>query len=418
MKRVGMGLVAVVAILVPACAPKTESTARSGNDRQIPVTIADAKLVTLPRTVPVVGTLNPFEDVILAPKVGGKVLRVFKDVGDRVGPGELLLELDAAEFLLAVDQARAAFEAELRKLKLKELPTSDVAFESHLPNVDAVAEARAHLKLAESDLERCQREVSGGVGSKQALDACLNRVAVATARVQLAETEARVTLANARRLKAALGDAERKLADTRLTAPTPAEWDEWVRQLGPTTTPLTYAVAQRMVSVGSPVESMPATNSFRLVIDHALKLKAAVPERHAPEVAVGQAVEIRVEAFPNQVFPGIVTRISPTTDATNRTFGVEIAVRNGDHKLKAGGFAAAEIVLGTVSVVTVPPEALVQFAGVNKVFVVEGDKARAVEVTIGTRDKEWVEVGGIPAGAKVITSGQSQLVDGSPIRIK
>jgi hypothetical protein len=39
-------------------------------------------------------------------------------------------------------------------------------------------------------------------------------------------------------------------------------------------------------------------------------------------------------------------------------------------------------------------------------------------VTVGTRDKEWVEVGGLPSGAKVITSGQSQLVDGSPIRIR
>ena len=67
---------------------------------------------------------------------------------------------------------------------------------------------------------------------------------------------------------------------------------------------------------------------------------------------------------------------------------------------------------------TVPPEALVQFAGVNKVFAVEGDKVKAVEVTIGTRDKEWVEVGGLPAGAKVITSGQTQLVDGSLIRIR
>lgn len=58
------------------------------------------------------------------------------------------------------------------------------------------------------------------------------------------------------------------------------------------------------------------------------------------------------------------------------------------------------------------------FAGVNKVFVVDGDKAKSVEVTVGTRDKEWLEVTGLPAGAKVITSGQSQLVDGSLIRVR
>jgi multidrug efflux pump subunit AcrA (membrane-fusion protein) len=350
--------------------------------------------------------------------VSGRVLRVFKDVGDRVGPGEPLLELDDVEYRLAVEQAQPAFEAELRKLKLPALPASDGAFEKHLPTVDAVGEARANLKFAESELERCQREINGGVGSKQALDTCINRVSVSAVRLQLAETDARVTLANARRLKAALDDARRKLADTRLNAPSPDDWAEWLRALGPTATPLKYAVAQKMVSAGETVQSMPVTNCYRLVIDHILKLGAAIPEKHAPEVAIGQTVEVRVEAHPNQVFTGAVARISPTTDAGNRTFGVVIVLRNGAGRLKAGGFATADIVVRTDPVVTVPPEALVQFAGVNKVFVADAGRARAVEVTIGTRDKEWVEVGGLAAGTKVITSGQSQLVDGSPIRVR
>ncbi len=113
-----------------------------------------------------------------------------------------------------------------------------------------------------------------------------------------------------------------------------------------------------------------------------------------------------------------MARITPTIDPQSRVFGVCIGVRNGDAKLKAGGFATADIVTRSENVVTIPPEALVQFAGVNKVFVAEGDKAKVVEVTVGTRDKDWIEVGGLPAGAKVITSGQSQLVDGSPIRVR
>jgi len=383
----------------------------------VPVTVADAKSVSLRRTVPVVGTLYPYEDVTLAPKVGGRVLRVFKDVGDRIGPGEPLLELDPAEYRLAVEQARPAFEAELRKIKLQELPATDAAFEKHIAMVDAVAEARANLKFAETDLKR-EESVAGVAGAAQALDTAVNRLAVAKARLQLAETDARVTLANARRLKAALDDAERRLADTKLNAPSPEDWEAWQKLVGPSTTTLKYAVAQKMVSVGEPVQSMPVTNCYRLVIDHILKLGAAIPEKHSPEVKVGQAVEIRVEAYPNQVFAGEVVRISPTTDAVNRTFGVVIGVRNGDSKLKAGGFATAEVVIRFDAVVTVPPEALVQFAGVNKVFVVDGDKAKSVEVTVGTRDKEWVEVGGLPAGAKVITSGQSQLVDGTVIRVR
>ena len=75
--------------------------------------------------MPVTGTLYPYEDVTLAPKVGGRVIRVHRDVGDRVSPGDPLLELDDAEYQLAVAQARAAFDAELRKLKLTALPAAD-----------------------------------------------------------------------------------------------------------------------------------------------------------------------------------------------------------------------------------------------------------------------------------------------------
>jgi multidrug efflux pump subunit AcrA (membrane-fusion protein) len=414
----GVGWLLLLLPLLPACAPKAAPTTAKAEPEAVPVTVADPKPVALRRTVPVTGTLAPFEDVTLAPKVSGRVVRALRDLGDRVGPGEPLMELDATEFRLAVEQARPAFEAELRRLKLRELPLTDAEFEKLLPSVDSVAEARANLMLAETDFERTQREVAGGVGTKQVLDQCANRVTVAKARAQLAETDARVTLANARRLKAALDDAERRLADTKLSAPAPEEWKEWLAALGPTATPLKYAVAQKMVSAGEMVQSMPVTNCYRLVIDHLLKLNAAIPEQHAPEIALGQEVELRVRAFPNVAFKGTVARINPTVDVSTRTFGVVIAVRNGDGKLKAGGFATAEVLTGTETVTTVPHEALVQFAGVTRVFVPNGDRAKSVEVAVGTRDKDWAEVTGLPAGAKVITSGQSQLVDGAPVRVK
>jgi multidrug efflux pump subunit AcrA (membrane-fusion protein) len=432
---------AALAILPVACAKKPATTASSDEPKAVAVTVAEAKNTALRRTVPVTGTLYPYEDVTLAPKVGGRVIRVHRDVGDRVLPGDPLLELDDAEYQLAVAQARAAFDAELRKLKLTALPAGDTDIEQIVAKVDAVVEARANVTFAEADWKR-EEKLSGVVGAAQALDVAVNRLAVAKARLQLAETDARVTLANARRLKAALDDAERKLSDTKLFAPIPPEWAlwlsaravgphvlpqlpalppccaAWLKELSVTPLPLNFAVAQKMVSVGEMVQSMPITNCYRLVIDNVLKFGVAVPEKHFPEVTGGQLVELRIEAYPGQVFTGKVARISPTIDQQNRTFGVVVAVLNLDGRLKAGGFATAEIVTRTENVVTIPPEALVQFAGVSKVFVAEGDKARAVEVTVGARDKDWVEVGGLPAGAKVITSGQSQLVDGSVIRVR
>jgi RND family efflux transporter MFP subunit len=175
-----------------------------------------------------------------------------------------------------------------------------------------------------------------------------------------------------------------------------------------------------MVSEGEMVQSTPVTDAFRVVIDTILKLRLQVPERYAPEVKVGRPVEVRVDAYPDRAFAGTVARVNPTVDPLNRTFEVEVLVPNGHGQLKAGGFARAELHLRTdPAVKTVPPHALVTFAGVTKVFVVEAGKAKPIEVRTGVRDREWVEViGPVPDGARVITSGHSQIVDGSPVKVR
>jgi RND family efflux transporter MFP subunit len=174
-----------------------------------------------------------------------------------------------------------------------------------------------------------------------------------------------------------------------------------------------------MLSEGEMVRSQPVTNAFKLVIAHALKLRAAVPERFAAEVRVGQTVEVRVDAYPDAAFAGRVARVNPTVDPLNRTFQIEVAVPNLDGRLKCGGFARAAVRTVTETIKTVPPDAVVTFAGVTKVFVVADGKARAVEVRTGDREREYVEVvGDLPAGASVATSGFALLVDGSPVKLR
>ena len=88
--------------------------------------------------------------------------------------------------------------------------------------------------------------------------------------------------------------------------------------------------------------------------------------------------------------------------------------------MKVGGFAKATLLSRTDSnVATVPLEAIVAFAGITKIFVLDGNKAKAIEIKTGTRDKGWVEIiGPVPADAKVIVSGLTQIVDGSIVRIR
>ena len=405
----------VFLLLIPACAPKPPDTNSAAEPAPVAVTVSDIVPVVLNRTVSVVGTLDPYKDVTLAPKVDGRVVRVRRDIGDTVYPGDVLLELDPKEYGLDVDIARAGFEAELARLNQTQLPAGELDLDS----VKTVARAKAALNLARKEFARAKEERKSG-GAQQTFDKAEAEVELAETFVKVAEAEARATLASARRMKATMDKAADRLTDAVLTAPVPDEWPAWAAAVGPAAVPLRYTVAARMVWEGEMVRAMPEKNAFRLVITHVLKLRAAVPERHVPDVRVGQLVEVRADAGRDAVFVGRVARVSPTVDLQNRTFGVEIEVPNGGGQLKAGGFARAEIKTHQdAGVVTVPPGAVVSFAGVNKVFLADGDKARAVEVKVGQRDKDWVEViGPVPAGSRVITSGLMQLVDGSPIRVR
>ena len=69
---------------------------------------------------------------------------------------------------------------------------------------------------------------------------------------------------------------------------------------------------------------------------------------------------------------------------------------------------------------TVPLASLYSSAGINKVFLVDGDKAREIQVVLGEQSKDWVEIlePAIPPTSRVITSGQRMLSDDAPIVLR
>jgi membrane fusion protein (multidrug efflux system) len=183
--------------------------------------------------------------------------------------------------------------------------------------------------------------------------------------------------------------------------------------------PLTGAVVKRLVSAGEYVR--PGTPLFDLVADDPLKLRGDVPERFADEIAVGQPVQIKVDAYPDSVFEGRLLRVSPAANAENRSISVEAAVPNGDHRLKPGFFAAANIVTRADDEALVVPEtAVVTFAGVTKLFVVRDGIAYERHVRVGTRDDQGrVEVvEGLHADEVVATSGLAKLENGMAVAVR
>lgn len=183
--------------------------------------------------------------------------------------------------------------------------------------------------------------------------------------------------------------------------------------------PLSGSVAKRLVSVGEFVR--PGSPLFQLVADERLKLRGDVPERFAPELAVGQLVQIRVDAHSDTAFSGRLERISPTANKENRSVSIEAIVQNHDRRLKPGFFANANVVTKIDDqALMVPETAVVKFAGVTKVFVVRDNVAYQHEVRTGTRGSQGlIEIeSGVTANDQVVTAGLSKLENEMPVTIK
>jgi multidrug efflux pump subunit AcrA (membrane-fusion protein) len=404
---------------------KSSGQAARKEPATVAVVVAPVTVRTIQRKVQVVGTLYGHEEITLTPKVDGRVVKIHHDVGDRVKAGDVLLEMEQIDYQLAVTETEKALELELAKLGLTELP--DEAFDlKKLPSV-----VRAGF-LRENAARKLERAVSlGKAVAREDREQMETDFHVALAMYEQTTMEAQATLAAARHRQAVLEMTRQRLRETTMRAPDPLL--ERARRLGFRWFPLLalpiqveYVVAQRMVSVGEMVRGSPPVAVFRLVMDRPLKLQAVVPERHVAEVQVGQAVALSVEAYPKEVFRGIVARVNPTVDRASRTFQIEVHVPNQDHKLRPGSFVKAAIATRIdPQALTVPEEALVSFAGVTKVFLVRDGKAQEVqvrprellEVPAGKRVERWVEVvGELPAQAQVVTSGHSQLAQDTPVR--
>ena len=403
----------LLGLAVAGCSPKSGPAPdpRTLPAKAVPVTVVDAETRSIERVVDVTGDLKGWEDVKVGAKRMGRVVRVLHDIGDRVKPGELLLELETTDSDLAVAQALRSVEMQLQQLGLKVLPRDGGFDESTVPSV--VQAHYAHEKaLKNFNREKMLRQRGSGT-DQDYQNAEIDELS-ARAAWEHARNSTRVNLANALMMNVAYELARQQRRDMELRAPVPSKGTA-----SPDAPPPIYAVTKRSASEGQMLKE--GDTVADLVIENPLRLWTNVPEKYAGDVAVGQPVRVTVPAYPGRTFVGKVIRINPSIDMSSRTFQVQTLIPNDDGRLHPGGFAHASIVLKQSDpALTVPIAAIVRSVGVIKLFVVDANsKAHEVHVELGREEKGWVEVmGAIPSRAKVIETGQSQLAEGVPVIVR
>ncbi|HEY6120817.1 MAG TPA: efflux RND transporter periplasmic adaptor subunit [Pyrinomonadaceae bacterium] len=346
-------------------------------------------------TVTANGTLAAYDQTTISVKVPGRLQAISVDLGSVVRHGQLLAQIESEDYKLRVQQSEAALAQARARLGLSPEGTND-----HVdPEQTAtVRQARAVLDEAGFNRERAARLVAQGVIARAEYDSVDSVYKVAQGRYQdaIEEIRNRQALLSQRRSEVAL--ARQQLADTSVYSP------------------LDGIVQEKRASVGEYLAA--GTAVVNVVRIDPLRLRAEVPERASQTIRSGQNVRVTVEGDAN-VYIGQIKRLSPVIAEQNRMLLVEADVRN-DGKLRPGSFARAEIVTNDAKMaVAVPTNAIVTFAGIEKVIVVQNGKALEKPITSGRRNGDLTEIiAGVNVGDQVIVdpgnlqSGQSvQIMD-------
>jgi multidrug efflux pump subunit AcrA (membrane-fusion protein) len=392
--------------------------------------VAPLERRTVERSIDVVGSLRGWEQVTIGAKRTGRVAKVLHDMGDHVQPSEPLVELDSVDAKLALDQAHSRYLGELVKLGIteeqaqrfierygisEELIRGKQAEEA-IDRVPSVQQVLVAKEKALHNLNRQRALSRKGASTVQELEDAEHDYRSASASYENARATARNVIASAVANRVARNQAIQALADMTIRVPRPALAPPGSSQADTRV----YAITKRSVSQGQMVREGDAV--CELIIENPLRLWTSVPERYSEALRLGQTVRVSVSAHPEMTFEGKVSRINPSVDTASRTFQVETQVPNDRRLLRAGGFAKATIITDSSAEAAVAPaEAVIRFAGVTKLFYVEGGKAHSVnDIVTGTEGPGWVEVSSnaLPVSALLVVTGQTQLADGTPVVIR
>jgi len=386
----------LVATLACSCskAPDPQRSGNPGNSAARSVRVAVAEMQPMERIVLATGSLLAQEQATLSIKVPGRLHTIAVDLGSVVKKGDLLAQVDPKDYELRVKQAVAALAQSRASLGLPLDGGSDTV---ELEKTSIVKEAQAVLDEAAKKRDRVVALNKTGIAAESDLDTAVAAYLVALNRYDAALEEAHTRMATLAQRRAEVAIAEKQFEDTALRAPFDGAIQQRVAGLG------------EFLVAGTPVVNLVRTDPLRLRLE--------VPEREAGPVRTGQAVRLRVEGETNIVH-GALARVSPAIVEQSRVLIAEADIAN-DGSVRPGLFVRAEIVTRERDPgLAIPANALIVFAGIEKVILAQNGKAAERTVSTGRRSPGWVEiVSGLKPGDIVVVD-PGNLRTGQPVTVQ
>ena len=324
-------------------------------------------------TVTATGTVNAVVNVQVGTQVSGTINRLFADYNSLVKKGQILAQIDPANFEAQVAQAKA-----------------------NLLN------AQAGFKKAQAVLVDSQRTLERNKVLLKKDFVAQSDVDTAQMNADSAAAQADASKAQIEQMKAALRIAETNLGYTKILSPVDG------------------TVISRSVDVGQTVAASFQTPTLFTIAQNLkeMQIETNVDEADIGKIKNSQAVEFTVDAYPELTFKGVVSEIrnSPTTVSNVVTYAVIVKVDNPEFKLKPGMTANVTIIIDEKKGVLKVPDSALRFKpdqgskkpagkGGPAVWVMENARMKRIPVKTGISDGSYTEVvsGSLREGDEVIT---------------
>jgi RND family efflux transporter MFP subunit len=318
----------------------------------------------------VLGELEPQAEVDVMSRISGRLMQVLVNRGEQVREGQLLVVVDDVDLRQQIIRAEAA-----------------------------IAVARAGVNREEATYRNLQLQVKRyqnlheeALISIQELEDMESRLFVAEAQVELAK-------AQVQQAEASLRELDIQQEQTRIYSP------------------LDGFVGTRHLDPGALVS--PSVSILTVMNLNRVKTVVPVVEGSIQRVRLGLPAEIVVDAYPDQIYEGTVTRITPFLNPETRSADVEIEIANPNQMLKPGMFARVKIDARiTRDALSIPRSALLTRGLQKGVYLLTEDMVTVFRpIEIGQIKGEVVEVvEGLEEGVEVVGVGAQNLNEGDRVR--
>lgn len=181
--------------------------------------------------------------------------------------------------------------------------------------------------------------------------------------------------------------------------------------------PISGVITQYFLDIGEAVT--PQNPVFEVASIDKIKITTNITEEDIPKIRKGLPARFTVDAYPEKIFYGNVSKISQAVNLQTRTSQIEIAVSNEGGLLKPGMFAKIEIILSVhKEVLSIPVDAIGETDSEKYVYAIEGSSARKKIIKTGISQNNFVEVlTGISESDNVAAVGWQNLAEGMNVEV-